>query len=74
MNRAEVVAKRISEASPLYKTIMVKAYSGDCSPRQAVKAQCLHCTGYDRDAVRDCSGYSCPLWTFRPYQIGGVEE
>jgi hypothetical protein len=74
MSRDQVVAKRVSEAGPLYRQIMVKAYSGDASPRSAIKAQCLHCVGYDREAVTHCTGYSCPLWAFRPYQNGGGTE
>lgn len=72
MTRDEVVAKRVDEAGQLYRPLMLKAYKGDCSPRQGIKAQCLHCVGYDRQAVTHCTGYSCPLWTFRPYQ-GGAE-
>lgn len=72
--REAVVAKRIAEAGPLYRTIMVKAFSGDASPRSAIKAQCLICVGYDRAAITHCTGYSCPLWTYRPYQIDGVGE
>jgi hypothetical protein len=71
--RDEVVAKRIAEAGELYKPLMRKAYAGECSPRSAIKAFCLHCTGEDRQAIRTCSGYSCPLWRFRPYSEGGTE-
>jgi len=71
--RDEVVAKRISEAGELYRPLMLKAYAGDCSPRSAIKAQCLICVGYDRQSVTNCTGYSCPLYTFRPYQKGGEE-
>lgn len=71
--RDEVVDKRVAEASPLYRQIMLKAYEGDCSPRRAIQAQCLICAGYDREAIRTCSGFSCPLWRFRPY-IEGAEE
>lgn len=73
MNRNEVTDKRVAEAGPLYRTIMVKAFAGDCSPRQAIKAQCLICVGYDRDSVTNCTGFSCPLWSFRPYQPGSGE-
>jgi hypothetical protein len=68
MNRAEVVAKRIAEAGTLYRPAMAKAYAGNCSPRAAIKAQCLACTGYQREAITDCTGYSCALFMFRPYQ------
>lgn len=69
--RSEVVERRIAETPPLYRQIMVKAYAGSCSPRQAIKAACLHCVGYERDAITHCSGWNCPLWPLRPYQNEG---
>ena len=74
MTRDEIVQKRLTEAGPLYRTIMAKAYAGDCSPRQAVKAQCLICVGYVRDSITRCTGYSCPIWAYRPYQNAGPSE
>jgi hypothetical protein len=74
MTRDETVSKRIAEAGDLYRPLMRKAYAGDCSPRQAIKAQCLICVGYDRDSITHCSGYSCPLHSFRPYQKGEGAE
>jgi hypothetical protein len=72
--RDEVVKKRISEAGQLYRITMEKAYAGTCSPRSAIKAACLHCVQYDRDSVTHCTGFSCPLWAFRPYQNEGGTE
>jgi hypothetical protein len=74
MNRDETIAKRIAEAGDLYRPLMRKAHAGDCSPRSAIKAQCLICVGYDRGAITTCTGYSCPLWAFRPYQNQGGSE
>ena len=71
MTRAERITKAVTEASPLYRSIMQKAYSGTASPRSTIKAQCLHCVGYIRDDVTHCKGFSCPLWAYRPYQIEG---
>jgi hypothetical protein len=72
-DRAEVVKKRIAEAGQLYRATMEKAYAGTCSPRSAIRAQCLICMGYDREAITTCTGYSCPLYAFRPYQAAGQE-
>lgn len=73
MNRPEVVAKRVADAGPLYRTIMLRAFEGEASPRQAIKAQCLQCVGYERESITHCTGYSCPLWKLRPYQNGAAE-
>jgi hypothetical protein len=45
-----------------------EAFSGSASPRAAIKAQCLVCVGYDRESIKNCTGWSCPLWTYRPFQ------
>jgi hypothetical protein len=72
-DRLKVVEKALAEASPMFRPVMEKAYAKECSPGKAIKAKCLECTGYDRQTIRACTGYSCPLWAFRPYQIEGVE-
>lgn len=68
MDRKETIA----DASPLYRSIVEKALDGTCSPRGAIKAFCLRCTGYVRADVAGCTAYNCPLHKFRPYQ--GNEE
>jgi hypothetical protein len=74
LTRDEVINKRTAEAGQLYRGTMAKAYAGTCSPRSAIKAQCLICVGYDRGAITACTGYSCPLWAYRPYQIEGGSD
>ena len=69
--RQEQIRKQVTDASPLYRQVMLKAYNGTAAPRSAIKAQCLVCVGYVRDDVTHCTGYSCPLWAYRPYQIRG---
>ena len=34
----------------------------------ALKLKCLDCTGGNKTEVRDCSGPTCALYCFRPYQ------
>ena len=72
--RAVTVAKRLEACSPMFRPVMEKAYSGEASPRKAIKAMCLECTGYDRNVIRGCTGYSCPLWNYRPFQTEGAAE
>ena len=71
MTRDERVTQALAESGPLYRKVMQKAYQGTASPRSAIKAQCLICVGYDRGTITHCTGYSCPLWAYRPYQIAG---
>lgn len=71
MTRQDRVAQQVKQAGQLYRTVMLKAYQGTASPRSAIKAQCLNCVGYTREDITHCTGYSCPLWAYRPYQIEG---
>ena len=68
MDRAERI-KIVLEDTPISsRNTLREAFSGSASPRKAIKAMCLSCTGFEREAVRDCTGYSCPLWAYRPFQ------
>jgi hypothetical protein len=67
----EIEAKRqarIQSAPESTRNILSRAIYGQASPRSAIKAHCLECNGFDRQAITDCTGYACPLWHFRPYQ------
>ena len=44
------------------------------SRKMAVTAQCQECTGYDREAIRNCTDAGCPLWHWRPYQPSEPER
>jgi hypothetical protein len=44
------------------------AWRGRCSPRDAIKMQCLDCCGEDEGAIAGCGARCCPLWQFRPFQ------
>jgi hypothetical protein len=57
-----------------YRRLFERVLNGQpgVSPRQAIKAQCLDCTGLDRQAVSYCRARVCPLWRYRPYQAGGL--
>jgi hypothetical protein len=65
--RARVEAV-LSGAPESVKNTLTRAFSGSASPRAAIKAQCLVCVGYDRNSIKNCTGYSCPLWAYRPFQ------
>ena len=63
--RIEEFAARVPvSARPAY----LKACAGKSSPRQAIKAKCLECSGYDRGEVRECLVWTCALWEYRPWK------
>jgi hypothetical protein len=68
MNREIEIKEAIAEAPKSVQNTLARAFSGDASPRAAIKAQCLACTGYDRETITNCTGWRCPLWAYRPFQ------
>lgn len=69
--------KAHAETIPLTsRSLYLKCTESAVSPRQAIKAKCQSCTGYeDRvDRIRNCTVYRCPIWTYRPYQTEDSES
>lgn len=48
--------------------IVRRAYERTGGRSNAIKAMCLHCTGYSRQSVRECASVLCPLHPWRPLQ------
>jgi hypothetical protein len=60
--------RAIAEDAPSKLNLFRRVYNGGASPRQAIKAQCLHCCWMDEAGIRDCTATQCPLWGLRPFQ------
>ena len=58
----------MAEMPSSYRPLYLKAVLGKASPRNAIKAQCLECIGWERREVAACTAEACPLWAYRPYQ------
>lgn len=61
---------RIAKVPSKYRTLYLRAVEGKVSPRQAIKAKCQECCGWEDVTVRvgSCAARTCPLWPLRPYQ------
>jgi len=70
VTREERIARVVAEAPQSAQGTLQRAFSGTASPRAAIKAACLACVGYDRASIKNCTGWSCPLWKYRPFQDG----
>lgn len=49
-----------------YRKLYGRTQTGKASPRQAIKMQCVECTGYVRKEVTMCTDTQCPLYKYRP--------
>ena len=68
MLREERVKIILEDAPVSAKGTLERAFNGKGGRTNAIKAMCLACTGFDRETVKNCTGYSCPLWKWRPFQ------
>lgn len=71
MNPAQLA--RMADAPESVRSTLRRAYEGK-SRAAGVKAFCLHCVGYSRADVRDCTSTGCPLHPYRPYQASDEDE
>ena len=66
------VRRKVADIPDRYKLVylraLLSAVTGRGSMRQAIKAHCLECCGWQRNEVRGCTSVKCPLWDYRPYQ------
>jgi len=60
--------RQLSEDGPSKVNLFKRVYSGQASPRQAIKAKCLECAWLAEVVIRECTATSCPLYRFRPFQ------
>lgn len=62
--------KRLERVPESKRGIYERAALGTASPRQAIKAKCFECVGYEDipERVGRCGVMSCPIWAYRPHQ------
>ena len=74
MTKAQQAA--VDRAPANCRTLLSRVYSGNASPREAIKAKCQECLGYTdvADAIRNCTSRTCPLLAYRPYLGSKVPE
>ena len=64
--RQERLLQVKTDAPSCLKTFK-KSYEGR-SKQAGIKAFCLECLGFDREAIRNCTAPACPLYEVRPFQ------
>ena len=58
----------VASAPQSVRRVLERAFDGESSPRQAIKAGCLACSCFQRDEITNCRVILCPLWAYRPFQ------
>ena len=65
--KQEIIASGIPSRNLM---VFMKAVIGEATPRQAIKAKCKSCVGWENisDQVGNCENTECPLHPYRPYK------
>jgi len=48
--------------------LFYQVYTGENSRSKAIKAKCLDCSTFNKEEIKHCEVFTCPLFNFRPYQ------
>lgn len=66
----ETWLRRIEKTPAKHIAQRLRAHTGEASPREAIKAKCKECVGYEdlKVQVGGCQSFSCPIWAYRPFQ------
>ena len=67
LSRARI-AKRRADTPKKYRKLYGRCMSGEASPRNAIRMQCLECWGWVQTETARCDNVCCPLFWYRPYQ------
>lgn len=67
------IEKRLAEMPFSMRYRYLQAMTGK-SLRAAVNSFCSECVGWVRDEVTKCTAPACPLYPYRPYQVGEETE
>lgn len=68
-----VLRRRALAVPERYRKLYVRSITGKSAPREAIKAKCLDCCGWERhegkvDRIGACTVRGCSLWPLRPFQ------
>lgn len=50
------------------QSLFYKIFTGGKSYSKAVKAKCLDCTCFNKEEIKKCEVFTCPLHNLRPYK------
>lgn len=69
----EAMSRRLKKVPRDCRKGFKDACEGKASPRQAIKAKCYECVGYEnlKENIAGCTAYGCPLFAYRPYKEEG---
>ena len=65
MTSEERIAKRRADMPSKYRKLYDRCMSGEASPREAIRMQCLECWAWVLVETAQCDNCACPLYQYR---------
>jgi hypothetical protein len=66
-DRHRQIDERRAQMPEIHRANYDKALRGK-SMKAAIKAFCLECVCWQKEEVRLCTSFACPLYSYRPYK------
>jgi hypothetical protein len=60
--------RRAAAVPVKFRKLYLRVLEGQASPRQAIKAMCMECIGWEAREVALCTSPACPLYLHRPFK------
>lgn len=67
-HRQSIIDRRLPEVPVSYRKLYLRVLNNEASRREAIKAMCLACVGWERQEVKHCTSLACPLYHLRPFK------
>jgi hypothetical protein len=67
-NAIKKLIQRRRDIPRQYRKLYDRCITGQASPREAIKMQCLECCAWVKYEVVACNNHACSLFKYRPYQ------
>jgi hypothetical protein len=72
IEQKEKIAQHRAQIPRIHQANYDKAMRGR-SMKAAIKAFCLECVCWQKEEVRLCTSFACPLYNYRPYKNDSKE-
>lgn len=66
--RRSLIDRQQREVPAKYRPLQLRVLHGTATPREAIKAMCLECLGWERNEVAHCTSMDCPNYLYRPFK------
>ena len=61
-------SKYLQDTPKPFQSLVYKQITGGKSPTKAIKLKCLDCCSWQKEEVKSCGSWDCPLHDYRPYK------